>query len=500
VIHWPPLSAAIPPGSSGALRLAKTAETVSEAALGKSLTLRLLAPLAGLALLAAAGPVRAQEESSAAVEKVTKLNKKAVDEFENLNFDQARKILKDALDVCARSGLEQSQVAARTHVHLGVVLFAGFKQKDDALEEFKKALEIASDVKLDKLLATPEIQEVFDQAVEAQKGAGGGGDTTVPAAADAITHEPVTRAAQGKPIQINATLDSSVKAKKVVLSFSADGSEDFGEREMKEESPGNWMGEIPASATEGAKVSYYIEVDGDGDQVLASKGSAAAPLVVSLQGAALAGNKKTAAPPPKPKESEEEGPSWYFALGVGSGVGWTTGTGEVYSKDVVKPSGFAAAELGQVLPQVGYFLSPDLMLSVQLRIQKVSGATAFYPTDATTCGPGMVCAPPSFAVSGFARANYLFHFDDLHPFVSGLVGGGTIRHVASFASMPKCGTDMKTTCVDTLASGPVFVGAGGGILYNLSPAFALTGETNLLAGFTKFTFNIDINVGVAVEY
>jgi len=141
--------------------------------LGKSHpTLRLAALLAGLVLLAAAAPARAGDDS-AAVEKITKLNKKAVDEFENLNFDQARKILKDALDACARAGVENSDIAARTHVHMGVVLFAGFKQKDEALAEFKKALEMAPDVKLDKLLATPEIQEVFDQAVAAQKGGGG---------------------------------------------------------------------------------------------------------------------------------------------------------------------------------------------------------------------------------------------------------------------------------------------------------------------------------------
>jgi hypothetical protein len=483
-------------------RLAKTFET----ALGKSLTIRLAVLHAGLALLAVAAPARAQDENPAAVEKISKLNKKAVDEFENLNFDQARKILKDALDACSRSGLDGSQIAARTHVHLGVVLFAGFKQKDDALAEFKKALDIAPDVKLDKLLATPEIQEVFDQAVEAQKGQGAdkgdktGGETA--ASADAITHEPVTRAAQGKPIPINMTLDSSVKAKKVMLSFSADGSEDFGEREMKEASPGNWMGEIPASATEGAKVSYYIEVDGDDDQVVAKRGSAAEPLVVSLLGpggAALGpAKKKPAAPPPKEKESE--GPSWYIGLGVGSGFGWTTGTGEVYSQDVVKPAGFAAAKLGQVTPEVGYFLNPNLILSLQLRFQKVSGATSFYATDATTCGTSMICAPPSFAVSGFARAHFLFDFDDLHPFFSAAVGGGSIRHVATFNAMPKCGSDMKTTCVDTLDAGPIFVGGGGGLLYNLSDMFALTAETNLLLGFTNFTFNVDINIGVAVEF
>jgi hypothetical protein len=468
--------------------------------LGKSLTIRLSALLTGLALLAIAEPARAQDANSPAVEKITKLNKKAVDEFENLNFDQARKILKDALEACSRSGLDGSQIAARTHVHLGVVLFAGFKQKDEAVAEFKKALEAAPEIKLDKLLATPEIQEVFDQAVEAQKGNKSGGETT--ASADAITHEPITRATQGKPISINVTLDSSVKAKKVMLSFSADGSEDFGEREMKEASPGNWMAEIPASATQGAKVSYYIEVDGDDDQVVANKGSAASPLVVSLRGpggAALGpGKKKPVAPPPK--EEESEGPTWYIGLGIGSGFGWTTGTGEVYSQDVVKPGGFAAAKLGQITPEVGYFLSPDLILSLQLRFQKVSGATSFYATDTSTCGSSMICAAPSVAIAGFARAHFLFDFDELHPFVSAAVGGGSIRHVTSFPSMPNCGSDMKTTCVDTLDAGPIFIGGGGGLLYNVSDTFALMAETNLLLGFTNFTFNVDINVGVAVEF
>ena len=478
-----------------------------------ALTLRSAAALAGLlafpvALLAAA-PARAQDEDSAAVEKITKLNKKAVDEFENLNFDQARKLLKDALDAASRAGLDKSQVAARTHVHLGVVLFAGFKQKDDALAEFKKALDIASDVKLDKLLATPEIQEVFDQAVSEQKGAG----TTSAASADAITHEPVTAATQGKPIPISLTLDSSVKAKKVVLSFSADGSEDFGEREMKEASPGNWMGEIPSSATEGAKVSYYIEVQGDDDQTLASKGSAASPMVVTLRGGVA---KRRPPPPPPEKKETDEGPTWYFAFGLGTGFGWTTGQGEINKGDAsitdamgrqidappgdkVDPAGFAWARLGQITPEVGYFLSPELLLSVQVRLQLVNGATPFY---SPTCGASGLCAPPSLSVAGFARAHYFLSLEDspLHPFVAGLLGGGQIRHVATFNSHPVCGIDMKTPCVDTIPAGPVFVGAGGGFLFNLSPSFALTAEADAVAGFTNFTFNIDVNVGVAVLY
>ena len=463
--------------------------------------MRPLACLLGLALLAATGSARAEADDSAAIDKIVKLNKRAVDEYENLNFDEARKILNNALAACTQNGLDNQGVAARTHLHLGVVLFAGFKQKDQAVKEFRKALDIQADIKLDKTLANPEIQAVFDEAAGGQKGEPSAA-ATAPAAADAVTHEPVTRAEQGKPIPISVTIDSSVSAKKVVLSFSADGSEDFGEREMKEESPGNWSGEIPASATEGAKVRYYIEVSGADDQTLASKGTAAAPLVVALRPAAgaVAPMRQNTVEAPKKEEATETGqPSWYFGLGLGSGVGWATGTGEINSQDHVSPPGFAAAKLGQVVPEVGYFVMPQLLVSFQFRYQLVQGATAFFATDGS-CGASMVCSPASYAVAGFGRASWLFDFGSLHPFAGGTLGGGTIRHLATFPSEPHCGANHTSTCIDTVASGPIFVGGTGGMLYNLSPFFALMAETNVVAGFTKFTFNVDVNVGVAVEY
>ena len=431
---------------------------------------------------------------------VSKLNKKALDEYDNLNFEEARKILKDALGACAQAGLDTHAVAARSHVHLGVVLFAGFKQKDQALKEFKKALEIQADIKLDKTLANPEIQAVFDEAVEAQKSAGGGGGAATPAAGDVVTHEPVIRAEQGKPIPINATVDASVGAKKVVLSFSADGSEDFGEREMHEDSPGNWSGEIPASATEGAKLKYYIEVTGAGDQTVGTKGSATEPLVIALQrqgGALVAPVRRTTVVTPKPDEPEPA--TWYFGLGLGTGFGWTTGAGEINTGDHISPPGFALAKLGQLAPEVGYFVSPQFLLSLQFRYQFVSGATPFYATDAS-CGPSGICSPAKYAAAGFARANWLFDFGDLHPFVAGLAGLGTIRHLATFPSEPHCGSDKMSACIDTIAAGPIFLGGSGGILYNLSPVFALRAEMNMVAGFTKFTLNFDFNVGVAIEY
>jgi hypothetical protein len=176
-------------------------------------------------------------------------------------------------------------------------------------------------------------------------------------------------------------------------------------------------------------------------------------------------------------------------LALGSGLGWTTGTGEGYSGDVVKPPGFAPAQLGHIAPEFGYYLFPDLILSLQVRFQIVTGAV-----------PPSGVSAKSTAIAGLARAHYLLASGDLRPFLTGLVGGGQIRHVATFNSQKHCGSNDRSTCVDTIAAGPIFIGGGGGLLYNLSPAFALTGETELEAGFTKFTFNIDFNVGVAYSF
>jgi hypothetical protein len=450
-----------------------------------------------LAVLLAGQPAaRADAENSAAVDKVTKANKRAVDEYQNLNFDEARKILKDALDFAGENGLEAHPVTARTYVHLGVVLLAGFKQTEEAVKLFRKALQIQPDIKLDKLLATPEIQEVYDQAVkEASE------KPKPPSSGEGITHEPIGKSPQGAPIVVKATVDSGVGAKKVILSFSADGAEDFAEKEMKEdpEGSGNYVAEIPSSATQGGIIDYFIEAEDDDGKVLVAKGSSDHTLKIALTGvggAPVAGARKKKAPAEPPPE--EGGATWYIGLGLGSGFGWTSGVGDVSGK-AITPAGFAPSTLGQVAPEVGYFLSPDFLLSLQLRFQYVTGPTDF-PTTGTECGSDMLCSPSTYALAGFARATFFLAEGDFRPYVVGTVGGGQIRHVATYDSMTNCGSGGHQTCVDTVAAGPIFVGAGGGFLYKLAPSFGLTLGTNLLLGFTTFTFHVDINAGVAMMF
>ena len=390
----------------------------------------------------------------------------------------------------------------------------GFKQRDEAIKYFRKALEIQPDIKLDKILATPEVQEVYDEAFEQQK------EATAAAKKppdepnlSAIDHEPVTRSTQGTAIQIKAKVDPSIGAKKVVLSYSADGADDFANREMKEDPPGSstYVAEIPASATMGGVVDYFIEALGDADATLAAKGSQNKTFKIAMlgpNGQPIIGAAKKPKKPDK-KPAEDEAPSLFFGLGVGSGVGWVTGKGEVNTMDTVNPAGFAMARAAHLAPEVGYYLSPELLLSVQLRYQFIAGAER-VPTRWTrwewAATESARRAPTRFA--GFLRASYFLRRGPTSaPTPSPEWGGWTrIRHVATFESQRNCGTPPmgqaqgNQVCVDTVPSGPLFVGAGAGIMYSLSPAFALTLGTNALVGFPRFTFHVDLNAGVALSF
>ena len=465
--------------------------------------------LCGLLICGVSRPAGAQTNKDDLAATVAKLNKKDMDEYANLNFEAARKILKDALDFCREAGLDQHPVTARTNMHLGVVSLTGFKQRDVAAGFFRKALEIQPDIKLTRSLANPEIQAAFDEVVAAMtkagklgktdaNGGGGaaaaGGGTGAPSASPGgpdtgISHEPVTRSAQGQPVPIAVTIDPGLNADKVVLSYRPAGTSAFVAQDLTEATPGNFAGAIPAAATGGGQVAYLIEAEKGGLPV-ASLGSRMNPLLVTLAGPAALGLDRSGRREGGAASRKGQTGSLYVGVAVGTGLGWATGTSEMNAAHKTDPSGFAPAQIVHVAPEFGYFLRPDLLLSVQARIQFLSGLT-----------PCAGCSsPPSTAVAAFAKLTWLFGDDRLRPYVSGAVGGGRIRYAAKFPQYTDCGSDGATTCVESIPSGSVMLGPGAGIVYALTPGFGLIAGANSQLGFPTFTFNLDFNVGLTAQF
>ena len=144
-------------------------------------------------LARSAAAARAQDEDSAAVEKVTKLNKKAVDEYQNLNFEEARKMLQGAPSTPASAVGPRRPPGHRAHLrppgrrHCSPASSRRTRRSSSSARRWRSSRTSSST----RSLATPEIQEVFDEAVAQQKGGRGGGEK--PPAAERPTASPTSR-------------------------------------------------------------------------------------------------------------------------------------------------------------------------------------------------------------------------------------------------------------------------------------------------------------------
>src|SRR3982751_2339964 len=129
-----------------------------------------------VSFLTVAVPGTAAADDQAAVNKVTSLNKRAIDAYNKQDYDTARALLKEALELCASAGLDKHAIRARTHIHFGIVAIVGYKQREVGLKQVRKALHVQRDIKLTKQLQTPELQDACE---EAQLGGdASGGDKT----------------------------------------------------------------------------------------------------------------------------------------------------------------------------------------------------------------------------------------------------------------------------------------------------------------------------------
>jgi hypothetical protein len=433
-------------------------------------------------------------DESAAVGKITLLNRKAVDAYQHLEFETAVRLLNEALDQSERAGLTQHPIRARTFVTMGIVTLGGFKQRDGAVKYFRKALQIQPEVRLNPGLANPEIQAAFDEAVAGL----GSGDELPPE--KALVHEPVHVGQTQKPVPITVMPDKDLEASTIVLRYRAASSYAFNDVPMTKGPTGAFEAAIPASATDGEQVVYFIEARRSNGSVVVGRGTAADPIVVALArpAPAVVATATATATPSRPRAEADK--RFYFALLGGTGLGWASGNGET-TLNPVASSGVAWTHSGQLAPEFGYFITPRFMLGLQMRLQLVSGATPYHvPSPAATeCGTmEHVCDPASGAIAGLLKAT-LFLADpssSFQPYLSLSAGGGTIRNVSRVMGPDACGSGNQP-CLDTIAGGPVLVGPGVGFRYAVSDGVGVVAGVGGLVGVPKFTATADVNVGLS---
>jgi len=491
---------------------------------------KVVAALVCGAVLATAPRARAQDPEALA--KVKDLNKKAIDAYEGLEMDDARKFLMQALELCAAEGLNKHPLKATTHVNLGVVLIGGFKQRDGGIKQFRRALEIESSVRIAKRLNNPEIQSAFDAAKEALANEPASAEPAptepakppacppaepgTPAATEpappkppsdgppadvkGIYHEPIIEAQPGATISVKAAVESGLAFEHLVLAYRPEGATDFLQRDMAKQDSGWYVARIPEPATTRASVSYYIEARAKGGQPVASNGSSSEPHQIALGGP---NHRPEVGVMGSGHGSEGGAGNFWMSFGVGSGYGYAKGSPEVTprwthvnrpTEDIVF-SGRAPTTLLHFVPEIGYFLSATTIISLQARLQLVTGATDVYDKS---CQDG-VCKPATGAVAVLGKMTWLFgESGGLRPYLSLAAGGGLIRHLVTVPTHD-CGPDHLQECVDTVAGGPLLLGPAAGVVYPFTPSMFFTGSVNTLLAVPNTAFNVDLNVGLGMK-
>ncbi len=213
--------------------------------------------------------------------------------------------------------------------------------------------------------------------------------------------------------------------------------------------------------------------------------------------AAIEASPQVAAPAPSPS------PRFMVTLVAGTGVGWASGNGDL-TGEPASSAGLAWARTAHLVPQLGYFVTPRLLISLQMRLQFISGVSEVHlPDNVNGCGADHICSAPPGAIAGFLKGTWFVAHPSnkrVRSFLSLAVGAGAIRHAAANDLVRICGSSRNEICVDTYSGGPLFLVPGVGLHLRLWRDLDLVLASELALGVPRRTFNVDADVGASFGF
>lgn len=257
--------------------------------------------LLGLSLVTAASAqpktdAPSEQPANPALGQIQALNGEAVTAFGAYSFKKGLQKLEEAVELARKSKLENDPGLAPTYVLLAMGVIAGRDDLYRGLHYFVHGLRLKKKVGMPRSLVTPQILRVYRSAKKAITAIGNPPQVklalyvervqtaldTVRKDARGLVHEPVDEAKFKLPIPVTAVAGVDIRATKFYLYFRAAGKVKYDRLPMKL-SRGAYRAAIPAKATKGRYVHYYIEARDQRGRVAASNGSERSPNVVTIK-------------------------------------------------------------------------------------------------------------------------------------------------------------------------------------------------------------------------
>ena len=403
----------------------------------------------------------------AAIERVRLLNKDAMASYEGLEFDKAKSSLEKALAEAKRYNIQRSKVAAATHLNLGIVWGTGFSNREMAIQHFTKALCIDTSLKLDPMLATPDMEDLFKNARENAK-------THCQKAVDTkFKHTAVEAAHEGKAVKVWVRVGVGLKAHQVILSFRVSGAAGFSRVGMNPTKPGLYLGIIDGRRVKPKAIHYYLEAQNDAGERIKGHGTGASPNIIRV---IPDPNKK---PPPPPKKTKMV----TIGIMVGTGGGFVYGGSTENVGANIEPDdggksgpGIALAPF-HIAPEINYLINDAWHIGVLGRIQFI---------NAISKNQGLASR---VSVAGVLRAKRYFNWTKLKVYLGFGAGGGQMRHRIPVDNM-----------YDTRVAQFIAFNIGGGTNYMFNDTIGATFETNMLIMVPDFAAHLDFNLGLILAF
>jgi hypothetical protein len=443
--------------------------------------------VAALLWLCAAWPAWAQPDLRRIEAQILEKHRDAMLRYDELEFEQATELLREALALAAEHNLEDAPIMARVYADLAVVYASGLDDSDGAERALVRAVEIDPTIEIDPAYKSKALDTMLAE-VKRRAPAESEGEPRTDSPAycreiAGIVHEPVSAAEAGQALEIAAAVSPRLRAKQVRLYYRVPGRASGGTGQggytvasMEPVGTCQFVAELPAGVVRPG-FDYYIAAFNASDKVLAESGSAAAPHAVSISGEAG---------PVTPVRGADAGaaPRLYVSLGVGSAGAYLRGSTEQVDSNI---QCCVAPELAHVRVEAGLYVARSTSVSAAFRMGFPIGADL----------PGHAVAAPAVLL----RLRHGFAPDALGLQVSGVLGAGYSRHTVGLAEMTSGGD------TDTAAAGPLLVGGGAGYVMALGGPLRLAAELDVLAGVpvvaefigAETAFGVSVGLNVALQ-
>jgi len=511
-----------------------------------------------LTALLAAGPfvpasVWAAEPAAmteAAADRMIGLNRRAYVEILEQHFQAAKYHLSEALVISETAGLEADEMTARTYVHLAVVHLAGFKDREEALRHFKRALAINPNITITPGLESPALKTAYLQARE-ELGLPPNPDATAPllgsaskaseedssrpeTAFPALPSGVATAAAEGSdepdvparvpmpvycPLPFDVPADQEVvvrcvthkqqKKASALFRYRQHGSDgEYTRIPMQRSSKGWLVAVIPSRVVHGRSLVFFVEARIPLSPEPIFFGRAESPNELAIRAPADTGDSIEEAEPVAAHEplqaagaAERLGRlrvpgTWWLGLAGGSGVAYhgrepvdSNSSATATTPPVHVRSGFSATSLFHVEPEIGYQLSRRVAFSVMGRYQ-------YAPKDADGYKPAANEHPiVTSAFAAFARAHIALVARGRFEASASLgAGGGT----SFLAVVPKqCHDDSCTLSHSDTVHGGAFGALGSvGVLYTVAAHVGLVFDVKEIVTLPRSMAATEVSLGV----